>query len=606
MADRGGASRRSFLKRVGGVLGAAALPLAGAAPARGTSGAEPWDVVVIGGGFAGVTAARELRHAGLRVLLLEARARLGGRTFAARVGGEIFELGGTWVHATQPHVFAELNRYGLALVETPDALPERILWWNGTTIREAGWADALPLVRAALCAAPDDVTPPMPRPTLEAFARIDRLASSFHAEAATAFPSPFDPFAGDAWHAADRLSIRDRLDAMDLATDDRALLEGILGASAHGHFAEAGYVEMLRWWALSGCDLQRYSDSVARYRLRDGTAALIEAMIADGQPEIRLQTPVTRIAQADDSVAVTTARGDTLRARAAIVALPMNVLANVDFVPALDPAKLAASRARHAGAGVKAYLRVRGALPRLLALAPETAPFTTIMTAHGGRDGGVLIAFGTDPARIDAHSPAAVQAFLRHFLPAVEVTETFAYDWTLDPYALGTWCILRPGQMTRFLPALRASHGRVYFAGADIALGWRGFIDGAIESGTRVAREVIDRLAGRQAGAVAAALAAAPEQGAFAPCAVCHPTDASGRPGVGPNLRGIIGRPAASDPAFAYSAALRGRDATWTESELHAFLADPQAYAPGTTMPFTGLSDVEQRAAVIRFLRDNR
>lgn len=608
--SRGAASRRTFLKAVGGALGAAAALPAGAVGtlAGSTSSPDEWDVIVIGGGFAGVTAARELRHAGLRVVVLEARGRLGGRTFTTRVGDELFELGGTWVYSTQPHVWAEVNRYGLELVETPEGFPERVLWWDGEHAKEAGLGDILPLVGAALCARPDDVAPEMPRPALEAFALLDRLATEFHAEAATAFPRPFDPFFSDAWHAADELSIRDRLDQMGLSDDRRLLLEGMLGTVAHGHFVDAGFVEMLRCWALSGCDLQRYSDSLGRLRFRDGTSALIDAMVADGRPEVRLQTPVARVAQTGDRVLVTTARGETLRARAAIATLPMNVLANVEFAPALDPRKIAASKERHAGAGVKAYIRVRGALPKLLALAGETEPFSTLMTAHAGPEGGLLIGFGTDPKQIDTHSKPAVQAFVRRFLPEAEVTEVLAYDWTLDPYSLGTWCVLRKGQMTKYLAALREPQGLVYFASGDFALGWRGCIDGAIESGTRTAREVIDRLAGRAtAGAVtpganARAADAAAQQSAFAPCSVCHPTDASGRPGAGPNLRGVVGRKAASDPAFHYSEALRARAGTWSEAELDAFLTDPQAYAPGTTMPFAGLKDPEARAAVIQFL----
>ncbi|MBI4538643.1 MAG: FAD-dependent oxidoreductase [Gemmatimonadetes bacterium] len=611
MSDPIRASRRTFLKVVGCALGSASLPLT-AGSARGDEAGNP-DVIVIGGGFAGVTAARELRHQGLRVLLLEARNRLGGRTFAVPVGDGIFELGGTWVHSTQPHVWAEVNRYGLPLVETPDALPDRILWWNGEKVREAGLLDMVPLARAALCASADDVTPELPVSALAGFTLLDGLMSEFHAEAGAAFPRPFDPFWSDTWRDLDRFSIRDRLDAMDLSSDRRALLEGALGASAHGDFAEAGLADMLRWWALSGNDLQRYSDSVARYRLRDGTTSLIDAIVADGRPDVRHQSPVARVSQAADHVEVTTEGGETFRARAAIAALPMNVLANIEFSPALDPEKLAASKERHAGAGVKAYVRVRGNVPNLLALAPETEAFTTIMTAHGGKDGGVLIAFGTNPKRIDVHSKAAVQAAVRRFLPDAEVTDVFAYDWHLDPYSLGTWCIFRKGQMTRYLAALRKPEGLVHFAGGDIALGWRGFIDGAIESGIRVARDVSDHLAGRTpgqahaaplaaAGAAAHAPATATGDTAFGACAVCHPHDESGRSGVGPNLHGVVGRKAASDPSFAYSDALRSRGVEWTEQELDAFLADPRAYAPGTTMPFAGLTDPAERAAVIRFL----
>src|SRR3954471_19049730 len=70
------------------------------------------DVVIVGGGFAGVTAARELTMRGRSAVLLEARDRLGGRTWTADHDGHAMELGGTWVHPLQPNVGAEINRYG--------------------------------------------------------------------------------------------------------------------------------------------------------------------------------------------------------------------------------------------------------------------------------------------------------------------------------------------------------------------------------------------------------------------------------------------------------------------------------------------------------------
>ena len=84
------------------------------------------DVVVIGGGFAGITAARDLKHRGLNVLLLEARDRLGGRTWFKEVNGFHVELGGTWIHWTQPFVWAEKERYGLEVQETRGCVAERV------------------------------------------------------------------------------------------------------------------------------------------------------------------------------------------------------------------------------------------------------------------------------------------------------------------------------------------------------------------------------------------------------------------------------------------------------------------------------------------------
>jgi monoamine oxidase len=68
------------------------------------------DVIVIGGGFAGVTAAREAALRGRSVLLLEARDRLGGRTWNASWAGTSIEYGGAWVHWHQPHTWSEITR----------------------------------------------------------------------------------------------------------------------------------------------------------------------------------------------------------------------------------------------------------------------------------------------------------------------------------------------------------------------------------------------------------------------------------------------------------------------------------------------------------------
>ncbi|MCP4037281.1 MAG: FAD-dependent oxidoreductase [bacterium] len=614
--DGDGTNRRTFLKATLGAVGAASVALpASSAPSPSGRPRDPndFDVVVIGGGFAGVSAARELCHAGLRTLVLEARSRLGGRTFTAHANGELFELGGTWIHSTQPHVFAEANRYGLELVETTGGFPQRALWWDGSAAKEAGMGEMFALIREAVCAS-GGPEPEAPLPALQALSLLSSLTREFHAGAAEAFPRPFDPFFSEAWAHADTLSIRDRLDQMELSDDRRGLLEGFVGAMAHGSFQEAGFVEALRWWALSGSDITRYSDSVARYRLREGTKSLIDAMIEDAAPEVRLGTPVSQVSQDAEHVSILTQDGERVTARAVIAALPMNVLANIDFAPALHPDKIAASRERHAGAGVKGYIRVRDELPPIVMFAPESEPLASIMTMTAGasESGGYteLVAFGTDPAKIDMHDKSAVQAALRKFLPDAVVTQTLAYDWHLDPYSLGTWCVLRKGQMSKYLAALREPHGRVHFAGGDIALGWRGFIDGAIESGTRVAREVAAQLSGRGRSPVAAAAHAAQHPGAaevaFQQCAICHPTDESGRAGVGPNLRGVAGRPMASDPSYAYSQALRSKKGVWTDEELDAFLADPAARAPGTLMPFAGLKDPADRAAVIRFLHKLR
>ena len=88
-----------------------------------------YDVIVVGGGFAGAKAAREAALRGSRVVLLEGRDRLGGRTWTAEWRGHRIEYGGGWVHWHQPHTFSEITRAGLTVELSDD--PEVTAWYVG-------------------------------------------------------------------------------------------------------------------------------------------------------------------------------------------------------------------------------------------------------------------------------------------------------------------------------------------------------------------------------------------------------------------------------------------------------------------------------------------
>lgn len=83
----------------------------------------------------------------------------------------------------------------------------------------------------------------------------------------------------------------------------------------------------------------------------------------------------------------------------------------------------------------------------------------------------------------------AVQQQLDRVRPGFPIQELYSWDWNRDPFVKGTWCSFQPGRTRNDLPALAASAGRIFFASADWANGWRGFMVGAIESGLRAARE---------------------------------------------------------------------------------------------------------------------
>jgi cytochrome c len=89
----------------------------------------------------------------------------------------------------------------------------------------------------------------------------------------------------------------------------------------------------------------------------------------------------------------------------------------------------------------------------------------------------------------------------------------------------------------------------------------------------------------------------------FQRCAACHTTEANAPARFGPNLRGVVGRKAASMPGYNYSTALKAQKFIWTEAQLDKWLKGPRALVPGTAMPFPGLPDPNDRKAVIAYLK---
>ncbi|HET6656374.1 MAG TPA: FAD-dependent oxidoreductase, partial [Gaiellaceae bacterium] len=202
------------------------------------------DVIVIGGGFAGVTAAREATLGGASVLLLEARDRLGGRTWTHRWNDTDVELGGGWVHWHQPHVWAEITRAGLGVELGEDA--QISSWFVGEERREGA--------------------------ITERDAIAERGWDRFVDGVLDALPLPHDPLlAADKLARFDRQTIAERLDELELVEEERDVLRAELESLAHGHLDDAGAVAVLRWHALSGGSLALTKQTGGRITFLDGT-----------------------------------------------------------------------------------------------------------------------------------------------------------------------------------------------------------------------------------------------------------------------------------------------------------------------------------------------
>ena len=110
-----------------------------------------------------------------------------------------------------------------------------------------------------------------------------------------------------------------------------------------------------------------------------------------------------------------------------------------------------------------------------------------------------------------------------------------------------------------------------------------------------------------------AALAAecAPDQGHGAQvfaneCAVCHSVTKGMTGMMGPNLAGVVGRKSGSLEGFNYSQAMRNKDINWQAENIAQLITQPQAFVPGTYMPYMGLASVDDRQAVVCFLKEQQ
>jgi monoamine oxidase len=429
------------------------------------------DVIVVGAGLAGLTAARELGNTGHRVLILEARDRLGGRAFTSRFAGTEVELGGGFVHWFQPHVFAELTRYGIGFAVPPE--PSRWSYITKGEVHHSTVAELAP--------------------------RVSELFERCFSDARATMPLPYQPLAvADAVAALDHLSMQDRLDQGGFTAEERDLLNPVLATSCSAPCSDGALTAMMRWFSLPGWDFGLMLDAVGIYGLR--TASLVQALAADSQPEVRLSTPVAAIEQRDERVTVTVRDGQAFVAPAVVIAVPLNTLGTIDFTPALASEKQAVADRGQASRGVKLWAHIRGDLEPFFFMAPDDHPITFLVTETLlDDDSQLLVAFGPDAERLPPGDEQEVRRAVGELLPGgAEIVAVTGHDWWRDEFSRGTWSVFRPGQLS-LLPALQAPHGRVVFAGSDLADGWNGFMDGAIESGLRAARSVTQLLQTTQA-----------------------------------------------------------------------------------------------------------
>jgi monoamine oxidase len=493
-------SRRELLE-AGAVVGAGALaggvPAAEAARRRRRKPVRRHaDVVVIGAGFAGLTAASELVKDDRSVFVLEARNRVGGRVRNRSVGGgEESETGGTFAGPTQNHILDLAAELGVDTFPTFNQ-GDNVYFADGTrmTYSDSG---------------PTGTAPPDPTIVLDlatVVSRLDEMSKEVPVDA------PWEAASAGDW---DGQTLEQWINANSASPRFKRLVPAATRPIFGAEPSELSLLFTLFYIAASGDERNvgtfernfNTRDGAQMFRFVGGSELICDRLARRLGPRVKLRTPVNRIVVGKGGVRVESSRY-VITAKRVIVAVPPVLAGRIRYSPALPASRRALTSTMPQGALLKVTAVYDRPFWRELGLNGTAVSLNGPVNAtfdDSPPDGspGVLFGFvgGDEARRFRAQSKADRRAaVLKNFAdffgePALRPRAYFETDWPGAKWSRGGPVgIARPGLLLAHGPAIREPVGRIHWAGTETSNYWNGYMDGAVRSGKRAAREVLDQL----------------------------------------------------------------------------------------------------------------
>ncbi|UMP03334.1 flavin monoamine oxidase family protein [Amycolatopsis sp. EV170708-02-1] len=436
------------------------------------------DVVIVGAGFAGLSAAERLVSMGRSVLVLEGRDRVGGRSLSGEVAGVPVDLGATWVSRRHTAIRDLASRAGCTTTGQFDR-GRNVLWAAG---RRRTYPGTIPTVSPVALV-------DMARVQLA----LNKLVAGIDVDAAWNSPE-----AG----RLDAISFGEWLDRKNALPATRTLMTIVSKVQWGCSPGDVSMLHALRYIrAAGGVDhMLDVEGGQQQERYAETTQEIAKRVAERLGDRVVLGTPVRRISQDGNGVTVRT-DSEEIKAKYAIVTVAPAHRAGIGFDPALPEQAGGLAKTWRMGVLSKAFVAYDKPFWRADGLSGEAltdtgAVFITFDVSPDANGPGVLMAF-CDPRVFDgfdleSRRSRVIQQLVQLYGTRASVPIDYLdHCWGEEPFAPGgPNPAVAPYATTSYGPALTEPHGRVHWAGTETAGEWAGTMNGAVLTGQRTAERV--------------------------------------------------------------------------------------------------------------------
>ncbi|MFV4913156.1 flavin monoamine oxidase family protein [Microbacterium lacticum] len=444
------------------------------------------DVVIVGAGAAGLTAANELKKAGLSVAVLEARDRVGGRLWTDTIEGAMLEIGGQWISPDQTALIETVADLGLDTFSRYREGDSVYVGPDGTAHRFTG--EMFP------------VSPETEAVIARLTERLDAMVAEIDPDRPWAHEkaAEWDSVSWDAWLRAQ--------------TDDDEAVRNLAFATGSAMLTKPTHAISLLESLLMAASAGSYSNLVDADFILDkrvvGGLQQVPLLLAERLGEdVFLNQPVRTLEWSDEGVTAV-ADGMTVRARQAILALAPVLYSRISFVPALP--RLQHQMHQHLSMGfvIKVHAvyetpfwREKGLSGT--AFSPYELSHEAYDNSNHGEERGTLVGFVSDlnadgvfELSADERKQRILTSLSHYYGPeALDPVVYYESDWGSEEWTRGAYAAsFDLGGLSRYGKHLREAVGPIHFACSDLAGAGYQHVDGAIRMGRLVAAQIIDEV----------------------------------------------------------------------------------------------------------------